>query len=186
MTDKSAVTTEATVSDANTSNVTHTMSSMSHRVSHMSDMGDLGMMSFARVGDLHHGASISSISVIGHVLDPAVRERHAVLALDVAGLVPAPALAEVSVVIVIMDPVGEVEGVGLVTLLVVTSMSSMTSVTSMTMTNDTIRERNTGGEASEDSETGDCEGLGARDERMRTQSLSMLTIMLVVSAHKCK
>ena len=175
------MTTEATVSDANTSNVTHTMSSMSHRVSHMSDMGDLGMMSFARVGDLHHGASISSISVIGHVLDPAVRERHAVLALDVAGLVPAPALTEVCVVIVIMDPVGEVEGVGLVTLLVVTSMSSMTS-----MTNDTIRERHTGGEASEDSETGDCEGLGARDERMRTQSLSILTIMLVVSAHKCK
>ena len=178
MTDKSAVTTEATVSDANTSNVTHTMSSMSHRVSHMSDMGDLGMMSLARVGDLHHGASISSISVIGHVLDPAVRERHAVLALDVAGLVPAPALAEVCVVIVIMDPVGEVEGVGLVTLLVVTSMT--------TVTNDTIRERHTGGEASEDSETGDCEGLGARDERMRTQSLSILTIMLVVSAHKCK
>ena len=58
--------------------------------------------------------------------------------------------------------------------------------TPCTVTNDTIRERHTGGEASEDSETGDCEGLGARDERMRTQSLSMLTIMLVVSAQKCK
>ena len=43
-------------------------------------------------------------------------------------------------------------------------------------------------EASEDDETGDCEGLGAKDERMRTQSVSIqiLTIMLVVSAHKCK
>merc|ERR1712223_2178761 len=113
-------------------------------------MGNLGMVSLARVGDLHHGTPISSISVIGHVLDPAVRESHAVLALDVAGLIPAPALAEVCVVVVIMDPVGEVEGVGLVTLLVVTSVTSVTS-----MTNDTIRERNTGGE---DSETGDCEG----------------------------
>merc|ERR1712223_2210265 len=136
-----ANTSDATVSDANTSKVTHTMSSMGHRVSHMSDMGDLRMMSLARVGDLHHGAAISSISVIGHVLDPAVRERHAVLALDVADLVSAPALAEVCVVIVIMDPVGEVEGVGLVTLLVITSVTSVT--------NDTIRERDTGGEASE-------------------------------------
>merc|ERR1712223_1458180 len=107
-------------------------------------MGNLGMMSLAGVGDLHHSATISSISVIGHVLDPAVRESHAVLALDVAGLVPAPALAEVCVVIVIMDPVGEGEGVGLVTLLVVTSVTSMTS-----MTNDTIGARSTGGEASE-------------------------------------
>merc|ERR1711902_356223 len=116
----------------------------------MGDMGDLGMMGLPRVGDLHHSAAISSISVIGHMLDPAVRERHAVLALDVAGLVPAPALAEVSVVVVIMDPVGEVEGVGLVTLLVITSVTSMT--------NDTIRKRHTGGEASEDGETGDFEG----------------------------
>ena len=152
MTDKSAVTTEATVSDANTSNMTHTMSSMSHRVSHMSDMGDLGMMSLARVGDLHHGASISSISMIGHMLDPAVRERHAVLALDVAGLVPAPALAEVGVVVVIMDSICEVEGVGLVTLLVVSTVTTMTSVTNET--SDTIGEGNTG-DHREDGETGD-------------------------------
>ena len=145
---------------------------------HGGGVDSLGVSGLSLVADLHHSAAISSISCVGHILDPAVRERHAVLALDVASLVPAPALAEVSVVIVIMDPVGEVEGVGLVTLLVVTSMSSVT--------NDTIRERDTGDEASEDSETGDCEGLGARDEKLRTQSLSILTIMLVVSAHKCK
>ena len=175
------------MSDANTtSDETNTMSSMGHRVSHMGDMGDLGMVSLAGVGDLHHGAAVASVSVVGHVLDPAVRERHAVLALDVAGLVPAPALAEVGVVVVIMDPVGEVEGVRLVTLLVVTSVTSMASVTNEA--SDTIRKRNTGDETSEDDETGDCEGLGARDERMRTQSVSIqiLTIMLVVSAHKCK
>ena len=175
------MTTEATVSDANTTDETNTMSSMGHRVSHMGDMGSLGVVSLAGVGDLHHGAAVASVSVIGHVLDPAVRERHAVLALDVASLVPAPALAEVCVVVVIMDPVCEVEGVRLVTLLVVASVTSMASVT-----NDTIGERNTGDEASEDGETGDCEGLGARDERMKTQSVSILTIMLVVSAHKCK
>ena len=145
---------------------------------HGGGVDSLGVSGLSLVADLHHSAAISSISCVGHILDPAIRERHAVLALDVASLVPAPALAEVSVVIVIMDPVGEVEGVGLVTLLVVTSVTSMT--------NDTIRERDTGDEASEDSETGDCEGLGARDEKLRTQSLSILTIMLVVSAHKCK
>ena len=169
------------MADANTSDESNTMSSMGDGVSHMGDMGDLGMVSLAGVSDVHDGAAVAAVSVVGHVLDPAVGESHAVLALDVACLVPAPALAEVGVVVVVMDSVGKVEGVGLVTLLVITSMSSMTS-----MTNDTIRERHTGGEASEDSETGDCEGLGARDERMRTQSLSMLTIMLVVSAHKCK
>ena len=178
------MTTEATVSDANTTDETNTMSSMGHRVSHMGDMGSLGVVSLAGVGDLHHGAAVASVSVIGHVLDPAVRERHAVLALDVASLVPAPALAEVCVVVVIMDPVCEVEGVRLVTLLVVTSVTSMASVTDEA--SDTIGERNTGDEASEDGKTGDCEGLGARDERMKTQSVSILTIMLVVSAHKCK
>ena len=138
MSDKSAVTTEAAVGDG---------------VSHMGDMRDLGMVSLAGVGDLHHGAAIASVGVIGHVLDPAVRERHAVLALDVAGLVPAPALAEVCVVVIVVDPVGEVEWVGLITLLMVATVTSMTSMTNET--SDTIGERNTGDESGEDGETGD-------------------------------
>merc|ERR1712137_440575 len=113
------------------------MSSMGDGVSHMGDMSDLGVVSLAGVSDLHHGAAVAAIGVIGHVLDPAVRESHAVLALDVAGLVPGPALAEVGVVVVVMDPVGEVEGVGLVALLMVTSMTSVASVTNEA--SDTIR-----------------------------------------------
>ena len=80
-----------------------------------------------------------------------------------------PALAEVGVVVVVVDSVGEVEGIGLVVLLMVTSvrhlmdhgdrhhMASgvMTSMTNEANTSDTIRERNTGDQAREDGETGD-------------------------------
>ena len=42
------------------------------------------------VGDLHDGAAVAPVGVVGHVLDPAVGQRHGVLALDVAALVPGP------------------------------------------------------------------------------------------------
>ena len=113
----------------------------------------LGVSGLALVADLHHSAAIAAISSVGHVLDPAVRERHAVLALDVAGLVPGPALAEVCVVIVVMDPVGEVEGVGLIAFLMVSTVTSVSSVTNEA--SDTIRPGEAGGEASEDGETSD-------------------------------
>ena len=142
--------TDSTVADANTSDVSNTKSSMGDGVSHMGDMSDLGVVSLAGVSDLHHGAAVAAIGVVSHVLDPAVRERHAVLALDVASLIPGPALAEVCVMIVVMDPVGEVEGVGLIALLMVTSVTSVTNEAS-----DTIRLGEAGGEASEDRETGD-------------------------------
>ena len=152
--DKSTATTESTVADANTSDesntMSHAVSSMGDGVSHMGDMSDLGMVSLAGVSDFHDGAAVSAVSVIGHVLDPAVGERDAVLALDVAGLVPAPALAEVCAVVVVMDPVGEVEGVGLVTLLMVSTTTSVTNEAP-----DTIRHGEAGAEASEDGETSD-------------------------------
>ena len=147
------VTTDSTVADANTSDVSNTKSSMGDGVSHMGDMSDLGVVSLAGVSDLHHGAAVAAVGVVSHVLDPAVRERHAVLALDVAGLVPGPALAEVCVVIVVMDPVGEVEGVGLIAFLMVSTVTSVSSVTNEA--SDTIRPGEAGGEASEDGETGD-------------------------------
>ena len=127
----------------------------------------LGVSGLALVADLHHSAAIAAISSVGHVLDPAVRERHAVLALDVPLGVPGPALAEVGVVVIVVHAVGEVEGVGLVVLLMVTSvrhfmdhgdrhhMATVTSVTNETNTSDTIRERNTGDQAREDGESGD-------------------------------
>ena len=101
--------------------------------------------------------------MVGHVLDPAVGQRHGVLALDVAALVPgpgpirdeycgpvpapanhsAPGLAEVGVVVVVVDPVGEVEGVGLVALLVISAVGDGSHAA----------EGNSGEQG------GDCEGL---------------------------
>ena len=129
----------------------------------------LGVPGLALVADLHHSAAIAAISGVGHVLDPAVRERHAVLALDVPLGVPGPALAEVGVVLIVMDSISEVEGVGLVVLLMVTSVRhfmdhgdrhhmasgvTMTTMSNETNASDTIRERNTGHHR-EDRETGD-------------------------------
>ena len=89
---------------------------------HGGGVDSLGVSGLSLVADLHHSAAISSISCVGHILDPAVRESHAVLALDVALGVTGPALAEVGVVVIVMDAVGEAEGVGLVVFLVVTSV----------------------------------------------------------------
>ena len=109
-----------------------------------------------------------------------VLQPPAVLALDVACTISRPALTEVSVVVIVMDSVGEAEGVGLVVLLVVTSVrhsvrhnhrggvhsvdhrrgDNMTAMASKTsVTNDAIRKRNRGDQAREGGETGDREGL---------------------------
>ena len=142
---------------------------------HGGGVDSLGVSGLSLVADLHHSAAISSISCVGHILDPAVRERHAVLALDVALGVPVPALTEVGVVVIVMDSVGEAEGVRLIVLLVTSvrhfmrhnhrggvhsmdhrrgdNMTAMASKTSVT--NDAIRQRNRGDKAREGGETGD-------------------------------
>ena len=163
------MTNDSTVADVNTSDVSNTKSSLGDGMSHMGDMSDLGVMSLAGVSDLHHGAAVSAIGVVSHVLDSAVRERHAVLALDVPLGVPGPALAEVGVVLIVVHAVSEVEGIGLVVFLVVTSVRhfmdhgdrhhmasgvTMTTMSNETNTSDTIREGNTG-DHREDRETGD-------------------------------
>ena len=65
---------------------------------------------------------------------------------------------------IVVDPVGEVEGVGLVVLLLVAAMRhlvdhgarhDMAAVTTVTEEADTIREGDTGDQAREDGETGD-------------------------------
>ena len=98
------------------------------------------MMSLTTVGHIHDSATVASVSVVGHVLDPAIRQRHGVLALDVASLVPGPGLAEVSVVLVIVDTVGEVERVRLVIVLVASTVTSV---------DHSIRSRSSSSETSE-------------------------------------
>ena len=70
---------------------------MNHRVrhdlvDHRGGVDGLGMPGLALVADLHHGAAIAAIRGVGHVLDPAVREGHAVLALDVTLGIPGPGM----------------------------------------------------------------------------------------------
>ena len=51
----------------------------------------VGVPGLALVADLHGGAAVLPIRGVAHVLDPPVRQRHLVLAHDVAVLVPGPA-----------------------------------------------------------------------------------------------
>ena len=99
---------------------------VNHGADIMADHGNIvldnvGVPGLALVGDLHHGATVSSISGVLHILDPAVGESHLVLADNVAGPVPGPGLAEVGVVVVVVDTVGEAEGVGLLVLVMAVS-----------------------------------------------------------------
>ena len=89
---------------------------------HRGGVDSLRVSGLALVAHIHDGAAIAAISCVGHVLDAAVGESHAVLALDVPLGVTGPALAEVGVVVIVMDAVGEAEGVGLVVFLMVTSV----------------------------------------------------------------
>ena len=90
-------------------------------------LDNIGIPCLSLVGDLHDSATVTSVSGVLDILDPAVRESHLVLAHNVAGLVTSPGLAEVSVVVVVMDPVGEAEWVGLL-VLVMTISSTVTMV----------------------------------------------------------
>ena len=125
---------------------------------HRGGVDSLWVSGLALVADLHHGAAIAAIRCVGHILDPAVRERHTVLALDVALGVPVPALAEVGVEVIVMDSVGEAEGVGLIILLVTALRNCMDhgSGDNMAAVTNPIGQRNTGDQARE---TGDNEGM---------------------------
>ena len=128
---------------------------------HRGGVDSLWVSGLSLVADLHHGAAIAAISCVGHILDPAVRESHTVLALDVALGVSMPALAEVGVVLIVMDSVGEAEGVGLIILLVTALRNGMDhgsgdNMAAVTYETNPIGQRNTGDQARE---TGDNEGM---------------------------
>ena len=50
----------------------------------MASMDGLWMVSFTRVGDLHNCATISTISMVGHVLDTSIWKGNCVFTLNVA------------------------------------------------------------------------------------------------------
>ena len=71
------------------------------------------------MGFLGQVARCTYVGCVLDVLDAAVGQGDAVLAHDVALYVSAAVLAEVSVVVVVMDPVLEAEGVGLLVIFLV-------------------------------------------------------------------
>ena len=85
------------------------------------------MMSLSTVLDLHDGSTISPISMVDDMLDPAIRERHRVLSLHAATLITRPLLTEVCVIFVIMHSIFKVEGIRLLIIMISTSMATMSN-----------------------------------------------------------
>ena len=85
------------------------------------------MMSLPAVLDLHDGSTISPISMVDDMLDPAIRKSHSVLSLHAATLIARPLLTEVCVIFVIMHSIFKVEGIRLLIIMISTSMATMSN-----------------------------------------------------------
>ena len=87
----------------------------------------LWMVGLPTVLDLHDGSTISPISMVDDMLDPAIRESHRVLSLHAATLIPRPLLTEVCVVFVIMHSIFKMEGIWLLIIMISTPMATMSN-----------------------------------------------------------
>merc|ERR1739838_1161524 len=90
------------------------------------------MMSLPTILDLHDGATIATISMVDHMLNPTIRESHSVLPLYISTFITRPLLTEVCVVLVIMLSILKVEGIRL---LIITT-STMTTMASYSISRD--------------------------------------------------
>ena len=96
-------------------------------MSSMSPIMIFWMLSLPTVCDLHDGSTISTISMVDDMLDPAIRESHRVLSLHAATLITRPLLTEVCVIFVIMHSIFKVEGIRLLIKMISTSMTTMSN-----------------------------------------------------------
>ena len=85
------------------------------------------MLSLPTVFDLHDGSTISTLSMVDYMLDPAIRKSHSVLSLHAATLITRPLLTEVCVIFVIMHSIFKVEGIRLLIIMISTSMATMSN-----------------------------------------------------------
>merc|ERR1712123_50312 len=84
------------------------------------------MMSLPTIFHLHDGATISTISMVDHVINFTIRKSHSVLPSHAATLITRPLLTEVCVVLVIMHSVLKVEGIRLL-IITTSTMATMAS-----------------------------------------------------------
>ena len=90
------------------------------------------VVSLPTISNLHDSSTISTISMVADMLDPAIRKSHSVLSLHAATLITRPLLTEVCVVLVIMHSILKVEGIRPL----IINISTMA-----TMSNNSIRSR---------------------------------------------
>merc|ERR1739838_617761 len=102
------------------------MSSTSMSSTSMSSTVVVRMMSLPTVFHLHDGATIATISMVDHMLNPTIRESHSVLPLYISTFITRPLLTEVCVVLVIMHSVLKVEGIRLL-MIISSTMAPMSN-----------------------------------------------------------
>merc|ERR1719228_1054197 len=98
-------------------------------------MYNIRMSSLPVILNIHHSPTISTISMVDHMLNPTIRKSNSVLSLNITSLITSSNLTKVSVVLVIMYSILEMEGVR--SFIIASSMSSSTdhSNTSMSSSN---------------------------------------------------
>merc|ERR1719369_499193 len=92
------------------------------------------MLGLTIISNFHDSSTIVTISMIDHMLDPAIRKMDIILSLHVTSLIASSLLSKVCVVFVIMDSILVVEWVWMfIIILSTTSMESMMTNTTQTL-----------------------------------------------------
>ena len=93
----------------------------------------LWMVSLSTIFDFHHSSTITTISMVDHMLDSTIRKSNCVLAFHISSLITSSLFTEICVVLVIMHTILKMERIRV---FIVSTMTSLTPVT-----NNTIRSR---------------------------------------------
>ena len=92
------------------------------------------MFGFTIIFNFHDSSSIVTISMIDHMLDPAIREVDIILSLHVTSLIASPLLSKVCIVFVIMNSILIVKWVWVLIIILSTTMTNSIANTSSNWT----------------------------------------------------
>ena len=92
------------------------------------------MFGFTIIFNFHDSSSIVTISMIDHMLDPAIREVDIILSLHVTSLIASPLLSKVCIVFVIMNSILVVKWVWVLIIILSTTMTNSIANTSSNWT----------------------------------------------------
>merc|ERR1719308_796151 len=88
------------------------------------------MVCLSIIFDLHDSTTIVAISMVDDMLDPSIRKVYIIFSLDITSFISRPFLTKVSVILVIMHSILEVERIRLLIVMISTMSSTNSTNTS--------------------------------------------------------